>query len=260
MIRMRRRSPSGRRVVITGTGFTGATSVKFNGVSATTFTVNNNTRITATVPTGATTGPISVTTSGGTGTSATNFTVTVPGAPTITSFSPTSGPVRTSVTITRTKFTGATTVKFNGITATYSVTNNTHINATVPEGASTGPISVTNPTGTGTSATNFTVTAGATTHERTITLDLRKHLIATGLVTVSDGLGACASNVPVKIQRLRNGTWRTIDTTQTDGAGLYREHIADRVGVYRSVAKRVELNNGLDVCARDRSPRERHTH
>ena len=80
------------------------------------------------------------------------------------------------------------------------------------------------------------------------------------LVTVSDGFGACASNVPVEIQRLRNGTWRTIDTTQTDGAGLYREHIADRVGVYRSVAKRVELNNGLDVCARDRSPRERHTH
>ena len=39
-----------------------------------------------------------------------------------------------------------------------------------------------------------------------------------------------------------------------------REHIADRVGVYRSVAKRVELNNGLDVCARDRSPRESHTH
>ena len=253
--------PIGTSVVITGTGFTGATSVKFNGISATTFTVTNATHITATVPTGATTGPISITTAGGTATSATSFTVTVTGAPTITSFTPASGPVGTSVTITGTNFMGATAVKFNGVSATtFTVTNSTHINATVPAGATTGPISVTTPTGTGTSATNFTVTGTATTHERTISLDLRRHLIAVGLVTVNDGFGACASNVPVKIQRLRNGTWRTIDTTQTDAAGSYREQIGDRVGVYRAVAQRVELNNGVDVCVRDRSPRERHTH
>jgi hypothetical protein len=99
-----------------------------------------------------------------------------------------------------------------------------------------------------------------TTHDRTITLDLRRHLVARGIVTVNDGFGACASTVPVKIQRLRSGTWRTIDTTQTDTAGTYRERIRDRVGVYRAVAKRVELNTGADVCVRDRSPRERHTH
>ena len=252
--------PSGTSVTITGTGFTGATSVKFNGVSATSFTVNNNTQITATVPSGATTGPISVTTAGGTATSATNFTVTTSGAPTITSFTPTIGPVGTVVTITGTNFTGATSVKFNGVSATFSVTNSTHIRATVPAGATTGPISVTNPTGTATSATNFTVTGTSVTHDRTITLGLRRHLVATGSVTVGDGFMACASNVPVKIQRLRDGTWRTIDTTQTDSAGSYRERIIDRIGVYRAVAKRVERNGGVDVCARDRSARERHTH
>jgi hypothetical protein len=99
-----------------------------------------------------------------------------------------------------------------------------------------------------------------TSHDRTITLDLRRHLVARGIVTVNDGFGACASTVPVKIQRLRNGTWRTIDTTQTDTVGTYRERIRDRVGVYRAVAKRVELNTSADVCVRDRSPRERHTH
>src|SRR5207244_2260470 len=65
----------GASVTITGTAFTGATVVKFNGTNAT-FTVNSATQITATVPTGATTGTISVTTPGGTATSASSFTVT----------------------------------------------------------------------------------------------------------------------------------------------------------------------------------------
>ena len=50
----------GSTVNITGTGFTGATSVKFGGVSATTFNVVSNTSITATVPPGAVTGAIRV--------------------------------------------------------------------------------------------------------------------------------------------------------------------------------------------------------
>ncbi len=69
--------PVGANVIITGNNFTGANQVKFNGVTAS-FAVNSNTQITTTVPTGATTGPISVTTPGGTAASATNFTVTAP--------------------------------------------------------------------------------------------------------------------------------------------------------------------------------------
>jgi IPT/TIG domain len=250
----------GTSVTIHGHNFSGpnVTSVTFNGTSAT-FTIDNSQKITATVPAGATTGPIAVASPDGTATSSTNFTVTVTGAPTITSFNPTSGPVGTSVRINGSNFTGATAVRFNGVSAAFTVQNATRINATVPSGATTGPISVTTPSGTATSATTFTVTT-VTTHDRTITLDLRRHLVARGVVTVNDDFGACASTVPVKIQRLRNGTWQTIDTTQTDAAGTYRERIRDRVGAYRAVAKRVELNNGVDVCVRDRSPRERHTH
>ena len=64
-------------VTITGTDFTGATAVSFNGVAATSFTVDSATSITATVPASATTGPIYVTTAGGTATSSNNFTVPV---------------------------------------------------------------------------------------------------------------------------------------------------------------------------------------
>ena len=50
------------------------TKVTFHGTSAT-FTINSDTQVTATVPTGATTGKIAVTTKGGSAQSATNFTV-----------------------------------------------------------------------------------------------------------------------------------------------------------------------------------------
>jgi hypothetical protein len=70
-------SGSGQPVVITGTNYTGATSVTFNGV-ASSFIVNSATQITATLPAGATTGKIIVTTPSGSVTSSTDFTVYSP--------------------------------------------------------------------------------------------------------------------------------------------------------------------------------------
>lgn len=70
--------PVGTIVVISGFNFTAATDISFHGTSAITFNVDSALQITATVPFGATTGTISVTTAIGTGTSAQSFTVTVP--------------------------------------------------------------------------------------------------------------------------------------------------------------------------------------
>jgi uncharacterized repeat protein (TIGR03803 family) len=67
--------PVGTQVVITGNSFTGATKVTFGGVKAAVFSVDSYTQITATVPTGAKTGKIQVTTPGGIATSPTAFTV-----------------------------------------------------------------------------------------------------------------------------------------------------------------------------------------
>jgi hypothetical protein len=68
---------AGTPVVLTGTGFTGATLVSFNGTAAPGFVVNSPTQITVSVPAGATTGLIAVVTPGGLATSATAFTVTL---------------------------------------------------------------------------------------------------------------------------------------------------------------------------------------
>src|SRR5437870_2542616 len=242
--------PVGTMVTISGTDFTGATAVTLNGVSGDPFTVTSATVIQDTVPMGATTGPLSVTTPGGTATSASVFTVvndttppavsitsplasatvagtltlsasatdnvgvagvqfnldgvnlgaevtaapyaiswnttlaangshtltavardtagntattaavsvTVVRAPTITSFTPTSGPVGTIVTISGTDFTGATAVMFNGVSADpFTVTSDTAIQDTVPAGATTGLLSVTTLGGTATSSSVFTV-------------------------------------------------------------------------------------------------------
>ena len=77
--------------------------------------------------------------------------------PRISSFTPTSGAPGTSVTITGCGFTGSTTVAFHGLSASFSVNSDTQITATVPNGATTGLISVTTPTRTVKSPSKFIV-------------------------------------------------------------------------------------------------------
>jgi hypothetical protein len=153
--------PFGTVVLINGLGFNSTSAVKFNGVAATTVVHTSATQMKATVPSTASTGPITVTNGAppiGTVRSATSYTVTPHTAPTVTSFNPTSGPVGTPVTITGTFFSGASAVKFGTVKATYKIVSATQITTKVPTGAVTGPISVTTAAGTGTSGSSFTVT------------------------------------------------------------------------------------------------------
>ena len=64
---------TGSTAQILGQGLTGTTAVAFNGVPATSFHVISDTYVTAVVPSSATTGPVIVTTPGGTLTSNKNF-------------------------------------------------------------------------------------------------------------------------------------------------------------------------------------------
>lgn len=140
--------PVGTVVTITGTGFDATASnntVKFNGTTATVSSATK-TQLMVSVPTGATTGKITVEVAGKSATSANDYTVTTP-VPTlaITSFTPGTGQIGDKVTITGTGFSPTASnnnVTFNGTPAIVTSSTATEIVTTVPTGATTGKIGV----------------------------------------------------------------------------------------------------------------------
>ena len=94
-----------------------------------------------------------VTAAGGTNTSCnlgcgTIYHMTVAGIGPFVALDPTAANVGKAVAILGQGFVGTTSVKFNGVAATFTVKKNTYIAATVPVGASTGFVTVTTPRGT----------------------------------------------------------------------------------------------------------------
>ena len=80
-----------------------------------------------------------------------------PPAATIATFSPGIGGVGSTVTIRGHHFIGTTSVSFNGVSARFKVLNTEFISTVVPNGATSGPITVTNAGGTTTTTKSFTV-------------------------------------------------------------------------------------------------------
>jgi hypothetical protein len=164
--------PVGTSVSITGSNLTSATGLTLNGtaVPLANITTNTATSLIFTVPTGATTGVLRVTTAAGTSAASSTVLTITPG---ITSFTPTSGGAGTSVTITGTNLSGATAVRFNGVVQTVMGTNTAiSLTVNVPAGATTGTLTVTTAAGTspassqtfyvGPGITSFTPTYGPT--------------------------------------------------------------------------------------------------
>ncbi|HAS44124.1 MAG TPA: hypothetical protein DCS93_26840 [Microscillaceae bacterium] len=156
--------PIGTEVTITGTNFSSVVAenlVKFNGTNA---TVNSATatELKVTVSAGTTTGKITVSVGGETVTSTVDFNVTTNNTDlVITDFNPKSGVIGTNVTITGVNFdaiAGNNLVKFNGTSAVVTTATTTQLQVTVPDGATTGKLSVTVGNQTDTSTAVFTVT------------------------------------------------------------------------------------------------------
>jgi murein tripeptide amidase MpaA len=143
----------GDSVVITGSGFTGATAVGFGNTGSPTLVVNSDTQITVTSPAGTGTVDVTVTTPvGASPTSAADqFTYTAATAPVITNVSPNSGAGAggDSIVLTGSNFTGATTVNFGANAATpFNVDSDTQITVTSPAGGGTVDVTVIAPGGT----------------------------------------------------------------------------------------------------------------
>ena len=145
--------PVGKTVGILGQGFSGASSVKFNGAPAS-FKVVSDTYLTTKVPSGET-GIVTVTTPSGTLVSKQIFKVT----PHITTVTPPSGKVGDTVTLAGTGLIQAETITVEGLNVgAFTVSSDKQVTFIVPTGAKTGKVVLTTPGGKATSSAIFTVT------------------------------------------------------------------------------------------------------
>ena len=138
-------APGGGVITITGSGF-GATpssgSVNFNGVQSLAQSWSN-TSVTVAVPSGATSGPVTIAKYNVT---SNPMTLTIEGAPTVTGLNPSCGPVGSTVVISGSGFGSlqrTSSIQFYGAPATVGSWSDTQITAFVPPGAATGPVGVT---------------------------------------------------------------------------------------------------------------------
>ena len=126
----------GTRVMVTGTGFTGATAVMFGATPGTSRIVVSVTRINVTSPAQAAgIVNVKVITPGGTSAIVAGDRFTYAARPNVTAIAPASGPTTggTRVMVTGTGFTGATAVMFGGTPGTSRiVVSATRINVTSP--------------------------------------------------------------------------------------------------------------------------------
>lgn len=154
--------PIGQTVSIFGTGFSSTPSLNTVTVNGTTATVTSasTTVLVITVPSGATSGTIAVTSPNGSDSSADAFSVTTSTAPTISGFTPSAAVAGTSVTVTGTNFqtvAAANTTRYNSSFTTPSAATATSVTATVPASTGSGRITIKTPSGTAVSTDDLIV-------------------------------------------------------------------------------------------------------
>ncbi len=133
-------SSGGTTVILTGTGFSGATAVTFGGTPASAYTVNSPTQITAVTPAGTGSVPVTVTGPGGISNS---VIYTYVASPVLGSLTPDQGPVDSGAgaTLTGSGLATTTAVHFGAASAAFTVLSDTSVAVLVPAGPS-GPVPV----------------------------------------------------------------------------------------------------------------------
>jgi hypothetical protein len=149
--------PVGATVAVVGSGFASsaaANSVRINGAAAAVVSAER-TRLTITVPPGATTGPISVTVGGGTATSAASFVVASDyGPPTIASFTPSIAVAGTALSVAGSNFNPAIasdSARVGAAPASIASATSASMVVATPAGTGSGHIQVMTSKGTATS-------------------------------------------------------------------------------------------------------------
>ena len=213
----------GTSVVITGTGLSGASAVSFGTAAAASFRVDSATQITAVSPAGSAGAvDVSVTTLGGTSAAGTADHFTYVALPVISAVTPSSGPLAggTSVVITGTGLSGASTVSFGtAAAASFRVDSATQITAVSPAG-SAGAVDVSVTTLGGISA------AGAADRftfigETTVTVTSSANPSSFGQAVTFTASVASMSGVPSRTVTFKDGAAMLFTGTLANGMSSY---------------------------------------
>ncbi len=227
--------PVTRLVTITGNGFSstaGLNQIRFNGISATTLSATA-TSLTTQVPSGATTGPVTVTVAGLTSSGVTFTVANVGPPPTLTSLFPNAGSVQggQQTTVTGTGFVAGTTVEIGNkpapvLTLVSATSMIVQVPASVPGPAD---VVVTNPNGDAIVQNGYTYLSGAPQK--------------IGAITPTMGLINTSRNVPVTVSFSRPVDRASITTTTfaftqgvTPVAGTFSFDFSDTVVTFRPTA------------------------
>ena len=242
-------------VTIEGSNFGSSSgTVTFNGTTASTTSWGSD-EIQTSVPSGATSGPVVVRTSGGQSSAGVTFTVTLP-APVISRLDPNSGLVNSSVTIEGSNFDSQTgSVTFNGTTASTTSWATDEIQTKVPSGATTGPVVVRTSGGKASAGVTFTVTLPAPVISR---LDPNSGLVDANLTIEGSNFGTSSGTVTFNGTTASTTSWASdeIQTKVPSGAtsgpvvvrtsgGKASAGVAFTVTIPAPVISRLDPSSGL---------------
>lgn len=226
---------AGATVTIAGENLLDASAVSFAGTPAASYDAESPTQITATVPRGASSGPISVTTPGGSATSSESFTFTKPAyAPEVTSITPSQGPTAggTAVVVTGAHFLDGVSVTIGGQASEVKVRSETELTAVTPaEPAGSYEVIVGDEAGSSSGGPTFTYVLsrptvasvspaeGPTSGETHVTIDGANFQPGASVT-----IGGAASDVEVRSES------EILAITPAEPAGSYEVIVSDEAG------------------------------
>jgi V8-like Glu-specific endopeptidase len=99
----------------------------------------------------------------------------------------------------------------------------------------------------------------AVDHEMRVTLSLRRHLIAGGVLRSVDGFAPCAAGTPIGVFKAASGSFKLVKQTRTSPTGAWKVRLRDRTGRYVAGAPEGPLDE-RDHCLEAISTAVRHRH
>jgi hypothetical protein len=168
--------------------------------------------------------------------------------PALTGFSPSAGPVGTTVTLIGTNLGSTTAITFNGVPAAFVVASPLQLTATVPTGTTTGSIVVTTPSGSAISAMPFTVLVPPTL---TITTPVNGATINATSVQVRGTVGAATGEIGVSVNGfpafVNSGQW-VVEVPLTPGSNTLSVIAVDATGAQATASLSITVSQTTPVA------------